>query len=142
LAWDVEGRLSNWQNTTTSPTVTAKYLYDGEGNRVVQQVVDTTAASTTTISYVGRRETYSITTSSGPTAITTTDYIPAGKVVAVAVNGAAGSGLSYLATSYQGSVVEALDSTGSVGVTASQLYVPYGGIRYASWTRQWDAADG
>ena len=35
---------------------------------------------------------------------------------------------------YQGSVVEALDSTGTVGVTASQLYVPYGGIRYASGT--------
>src|SRR5690348_14036599 len=73
LTWDVEGRLSNWQNTTTSPTVTAKYLYDGEGNRVVQQVTDSTAGSTTTTSYIGSLETYAITTSSGPTAITTTD---------------------------------------------------------------------
>ena len=119
LTWDVEGRLSNWQNATTSPTVTAKYLYDGEGNRVVQQVVDSTAGTTTTTSYVGRLETYSI---------TTTDYISAGKVLAESVNGT----LSYLATSYQGSIVEALDSTGTVGVTASQLYAPYGGIRYSN----------
>lgn len=126
LAWDVEGRLSNWQNTTSSPTVTAKYLYDGEGNRVVQQVVDSTAGSTTTTSYVGRLETYSITTGNQPTNITTTDYVSAGKVLAESVNGT----LSYLATSYQGSIVEALDSTGNVGVIASQLYAPYGGVRY------------
>ena len=112
--------------------MTAEYLYDVEGNRVVQQVTDSVAGSTTTTSYVGSLETYSVTTSSGPTAITTTDYIPAGKVLAESVNGPSGSGLSYLATSYQGSVVEALDSTGAVGVTASQLYAPYGGVRYAS----------
>jgi hypothetical protein len=39
LTWDVEGRLATWQNATTSPTVTAKYLYDGEGNRIVQQAL-------------------------------------------------------------------------------------------------------
>ena len=128
LTWDVEGRLANWQNTTTSPTLTAKYLYDGEGNRVVQQVVNSTAGTTSTTSYVGSLETYAITTSSGPTEITTTDYLSAGKVLAESVNGT----LSYLATSYQGSIVEALDSTGAVGVIASQLYAPYGGIRYAS----------
>ena len=94
----------------------------------MQQVVDSVAGTTTTTSYVGSLETYSITTSSGPTLITTTDYVSAGKVLAESVNGT----LSYLATSYQGSVVEALDSTGNVGVTASQLYVPYGGIRYLS----------
>ena len=91
-------------------------------------MVDSTAGTTTTTSYVGRLETYSITTGNQPTAITTTDYVSAGKVLAESVNGT----LSYLATSYQGSVVEALDSTGNVGVTASQLYVPYGGIRYQS----------
>ena len=39
LTCDVEGRLSNWQNTTSSPTVTAKYLSDGVGNRIVQQAL-------------------------------------------------------------------------------------------------------
>ena len=39
LTWGVEGRLSNWQNATTSPTITAKYLYAGEGNRVMQQAL-------------------------------------------------------------------------------------------------------
>ena len=72
LTWDVEGRLATWQNTTTSPTVTTKYLYDGEGNRVVQQVTDSTAGTTTTTttSYIGSLETYAITTSSGPSNIT------------------------------------------------------------------------
>ena len=37
LTWDVEGRLANWQNAPSSPTPTAKYLYDGEGNRVIQR---------------------------------------------------------------------------------------------------------
>jgi RHS repeat-associated protein len=71
---------------------------------------------------VGRLETV---TRTGSTT-TTTDYIPTGSVLAESVNGA----LSYLATSYQGSVVEALDSSGTV--TASQLYAPYGSVRYRS----------
>ena len=45
LTWDVEGRLAAWQNTPTSPTTTAQYLYDGAGQRVVQQVTDTTAGT-------------------------------------------------------------------------------------------------
>ena len=37
LTWDNEGRLTSWQNAPSSPTSTAHYLYDGEGNRVEQQ---------------------------------------------------------------------------------------------------------
>jgi RHS repeat-associated protein len=114
--------LAAWQNAPTSPTTTAQYLSDGEGQRVVQQVTDSTAGTTTTTSYVGRRETV---TRSGSTT-TTTDYASAGSVLAESVNGT----LSYLATNYEGSVVEALDGAGVV--TASQLYTPYGSVRYQS----------
>ena len=37
LTWAAEGRLASWQNAPSSPTPTAKYLYDGEGNRVIQR---------------------------------------------------------------------------------------------------------
>ena len=124
LTWDAEGRLAAWQNTPTSPTLSASYLYDGEGNRVVQQVTDSTTGMTTTTSYIGSLETV---TTNGTTT-TTTDYAAAGNVLATSVSGT----LSYLATNYEGSVVEALDGSGVVGVTASQLYAPYGGVRYAS----------
>ncbi len=40
LAWDNEGRLVAWQNAPSSPSSTAQYLYDGEGNRVEQQTVN------------------------------------------------------------------------------------------------------
>ena len=57
LTWDVEGRLTTWQNATICPTLTAQYLSDGEGHRVVQRVTDSTAGTTTTTSYVGHLET-------------------------------------------------------------------------------------
>ena len=124
LTWDAEGRLAAWQNAPTTPTTTASYLYDGEGNRVVQQVADTTAGTTTTTAYVGSLETVTSDGTTGST--TTTDYASAGSVLAESVNGT----LSYLAKNYEGSVVEALDNSGTV--TASQLYAPYGGVRYTS----------
>ncbi|MBF6592096.1 MAG: hypothetical protein IVW57_16425 [Ktedonobacterales bacterium] len=34
LGYDALRRLLSWQNTTTSPTQTASYASDGEGNRV------------------------------------------------------------------------------------------------------------
>jgi YD repeat-containing protein len=37
LTYDNEGRLLHWQNAPTSPTSTADFAYDGEGNRVGQQ---------------------------------------------------------------------------------------------------------
>lgn len=37
LAYDNEGRLTSWQNAPTAPTSTDAFLYDGEGQRVLQQ---------------------------------------------------------------------------------------------------------
>jgi hypothetical protein len=47
LSYDNEGRLSAWQNAPSSPTSTDSFLYDGEGNRVEQQVTASGTATTT-----------------------------------------------------------------------------------------------
>src|SRR6185437_7721050 len=127
LTWDNEGRLTAWQNAPSSPTSTAQYLYDGEGNRVEQQA--TTGGTTTTTTYVGALESVA---TSGSTTTTTTYYYAAGQRIALAVNGT----LSYLASDLLGSATVALDGSGTP--TASQLYVPYGGTRYANGTMPTD----
>ncbi len=38
LTFDGEGGFKGWQDTPSSPTTTAQYLYDGDGVRVAQQV--------------------------------------------------------------------------------------------------------
>ncbi len=63
---------------------------------------------------------------SGGTTTTTTYYYAAGQRIALAVNGT----LSYLASDLLGSASVALDGSGTP--TASQLYAPYGGTRYAN----------
>ncbi len=123
LRYDNEGWLIQWQNAPANPDKTAGYLYDGEGNRVAQQVTQNGTAATTV--YVGNLE--EVTTSGSVT--TTTTYYYAGKQrIALAVNGV----FSYLGNDQIGSAVIALDSSGHV--QASQLYAPYGGVRYQSGT--------
>ena len=127
LSWDSEGRLAAWQDGPTSPTTTASYLYDGEGQRVAQKV--TTSGTTTTTTYVGRLAEY--TTTGGTTS--RTDYLyAAGKLVAEAITSGTPSAttLTYLVTNAQGTPLEALDGNGNV--TASRLYTPYGASRYSS----------
>ena len=38
LSYNNEGELAAWQSRPTSPSSTAAYLYDGQGERVAQQV--------------------------------------------------------------------------------------------------------
>ncbi len=119
LSYDNAGQLATWQNTPTAPTSTAQYLYDGEGNRVQQ--VATTGGVTTTTSYIGSLEEISTT---GATTTTTAYY----GSIALSVNGA----LSYTLSDGLGSVSEAVNTSGAV--TASQLYAPYGNVRFQSGT--------
>jgi len=121
LSYDNEGRLTAWQNAPSSPTSSAQYLYDGEGNRVEQQA--TTSGTTTTTVYVGDIEQVATT---GGTSTTTTYYYAAGQRIALAVNGT----LSYLASDFLGSATVALDGSGTP--IASQLYAPYGSTRYSN----------
>jgi RHS repeat-associated protein len=127
LSYDVEGRLSAWQNAPSSPTATDTFLYDGAGQRVLQQ--STSGSTTTSTVYDGNLEAVSTT---GATTTTTTYYYGGGKLLAEAVNGT----VSYLATTAQGSVAAALNGSGAT--TAAQLYAPYGASRYASGTMSTD----
>ena len=123
LSYDASGQLAHWQNTPSAPTKTADFLYDGEGNRVLQQSVvkgkTTTTASVSTLEDV---------TTSGSTTSTTAYYYLGAQRIAESVNGT----VSYLASDGLGSAEAALSSTGTV--TASVLYMPYGKVRYSSGT--------
>ncbi len=122
LGYDLLHRLISWQNTANNPTQTASYAYDGEGSRVQQ--VSTANSTTTTTSSIGSFEEVSTTGSS----TTTTKYYSAGVAKVTNVNGT----LSYLVADDLGSVSEALSSSG--GVQATQLYSPYGTVRYSNGT--------
>ncbi|MBA2680042.1 MAG: hypothetical protein H0U76_16800, partial [Ktedonobacteraceae bacterium] len=122
LSYDARRQLLTWQNATNSPTTTTNYAYNGDGERVQQAV--TASGTTTTTLYIGTYEEISIT--GGTT--TTTKYYQAGKVTAEAVNGT----LYYLVNDDLSSVSVTLNASGSV--QATELYKPYGGVRYSSGT--------
>jgi RHS repeat-associated protein len=121
LTYNNEGNLANWQNQPSSPTSTATFLYDGQGNRAVQQA--TSSGSTTTTVYVGGVEED---TTTGSTTTKTAYYYANGQRVAMAVNGS----FSYLVADGLGSANAVLNGSG--GVTANVLYAPYGSARYTS----------
>ncbi|HEU5227241.1 MAG TPA: RHS repeat-associated core domain-containing protein [Ktedonobacteraceae bacterium] len=121
LSYDIEGRLSTWQNQPGSPSSTANYLYDGAGNRVAMQ---TTVNGTATLTaYIGSIE--EVQTTGGATT-TTTYYAVSGSRIAAKVNGT----LYYFGYDALGSQVAVLDSSGNL--IGSQLYGPYGNSRYNS----------
>jgi RHS repeat-associated protein len=125
LSYDNEGRLSAWQNTPSSPTTTASYLYDGAGQRV-QQAVTVNGSITTTTTYIAGGLEESVSNGAGTTL---TKYFAAGGVPTMERVGTSGP-VSVLASDGQGTVAESLDSTGTV--TSAQLYTPYGVSRYSS----------
>ncbi|GCF08613.1 hypothetical protein KDI_21770 [Dictyobacter arantiisoli] len=122
IVYDALSRQTNWQSTATSPTQTATYAYNGEGERVQQVVAD--SGTTTTTNYIGPNEEVSTTGST----TTTTKYYNAGVASVTNVNGT----LSYLVRDFLGSTTIALDNTGNV--TATTLYAPYGMTRYSTGT--------
>jgi RHS repeat-associated protein len=121
LTYNAEGRLIHWQNAPGSPTTQDDFLYDGEGQRVEQKV--TQGSTITTTLYVGNVEEISTT---GATTTTTTYYYSDSGQIAEAVNGV----FSYLAGDGLGSVTVALNASGTA--TSSQLYTPFGGVRYSN----------
>lgn len=133
LSYDNEQRLIGWQNAPTSPTTTDAFLYDGEGNRVEQQV--TQSGVTTTTAYVGQLEESA---TSGSTSTTTTYYYAGSLRIALAVGGPATGTVSYLGTDALGSSTVALSASGTE--TATQLYDPYGNGRYSNGAMPTDYA--
>src|SRR5258708_10915730 len=123
LGYNSEGELASWQNAPTSPSTTAQYLYDGQGQRVAQAV--TQAGTTTTTTYVGGVE--EVATSGGTT--TTTAYYYAGsKRIGLSVGGT----ISYLGSDGLGSATVTLNGSGSAPATV--LDAPYRGGRSRRWT--------
>jgi YD repeat-containing protein len=86
MTYDTQGRLASW----TAPSGTSaneQFLYDNEGNRVLQRTVSTVGSTTTvndTITFDGYTQT-SIINEASPT--TTKYYTAAGHTVAMAVGG-------------------------------------------------------
>jgi hypothetical protein len=141
LAWDNEGRLTAWQNienVTTSPTsvpAMEEALYDGEGQRVQQFDESSGTHATTQHTYVGGSEDVASQWANTGGAVTTTTTAYYGGGLAESVNGT----LSYTLSDGLGSASESVAaSTGTV--TASQLYGPYGAVRYQSGTLPTDYA--
>ncbi len=121
MSYDNEGRLASW-TAPSGTTATDGFLYDNEGNRVLQRVNTTNV--TDTITFDG----YSETVLSGGTITPTKYYNINGQRVAMRTN----STLSYLLSDVLGSSTIALTSTGST--QAVQLFAPYGAIRYSQGT--------
>ena len=119
--------MTSWQDRPSSPATTAAYLYDPQGQRAAQQV--TQGGSTTSTVYVGDVEQV---VTNGSTTTTTTYYYAGARRIALATNGT----VRYLASDALGSASVALNASGSA--TASQLFAPYGGIRYSSGTMPTD----
>jgi RHS repeat-associated protein len=121
MSYDNEGRLASW-TAPSGTTASDGFLYDNEGNRVLQRVNNGTV--TDTITFDG----YSETVLSGGTITPTKYYNVNGQRVAMRTN----STLSYLLSDVLGSSTIALDSTGTT--QAVQLFAPYGAIRYSQGT--------
>lgn len=120
LGYDPEGRLSTWQDNPNSPSSTANYLYDGEGNRVTTQT--TTPGTTTSTTYIGNIE--EIQSSTGTSAQITTYYSVGDKRIGANVGGT----FYYFGYDILSSRVLVLNSSG--GVAGEQLFGPYGNQRY------------
>src|SRR5258708_24954841 len=118
--------MDSWPAPSGTPA-SDKFLYDNEGNRVLQRT-STTVGSTTTvtddITFGGMTEV----TISGGTTATSKYYSANGQRVAMRVNGI----LSYLLSDMLGSSTVALNSDGSG--QAVQLFAPYGSVRYSGGT--------
>src|SRR5260370_848485 len=121
MSHDNEGRLGSW-TAPSGTTASDGFLYDNEGNRVLQRV--NTGSVTDTITFDG----YTETVLSGGTITPTKYYNINGQRVSMRTN----STLSYLLSDELGSSTIALTSTGST--QAVQLFAPYGSVRYSQGT--------
>jgi hypothetical protein len=121
MTYDVEGRLTNW-TAPSGTSATDTFLYDGEGNRVLQEI--NTSSITDTITFDG----YTETVITGGTPTTTKFYSVGGQRLAMRTS----TTLTYLLSDALGSSTVALDSTGTT--QAVQLFAPYGTVRYSQGT--------
>nr|MBA2393449.1 RHS repeat-associated core domain-containing protein [Ktedonobacteraceae bacterium] len=126
MTYDSEGRLASW--TAPSGTISSiTYLYDNEGNRVLQHQ-STTAGGTTTTTDTVTFNSYTETVITGGTTLTSQYYTVGGQRVAMKQ----GNALYYLLGNILGSVSVVLKNDGTF--QAAQLFAPYGTTRYTQGT--------
>lgn len=125
MSYDNEGRLASW--TAPSGIVESdQFLYDNEGNRVLQRNSNTATGSTTpTITDTITFDSYSEVSISAGVTTPTIFFSAAGQRVAMRK----GAILSYLIPDFLGSSSVALNNDGSI--QAVQLFSPYGAVRYS-----------
>ena len=126
MTYDNEGRLASW-TAPSGTNATETYLYDNQGNRVLT-TSSVNGTATDTIYFDGITKTVI----AGGTSTTTQFYSVGGQTIAVKV----GSTLSYLVPDLLGSMVLALNASGTVSAVA--LYNPYGQKGYAWGTMPTD----
>ena len=119
MSYDNEGRLVSWSAASGS-SATDGFLYDNEGNRVLQRSNDSTGI-TDIITFDGITET----SLHNSTTVTSKYYSVGGQRVAEKV----GTTLYYLVNDHLGGIALVLKSDASV--QATQLYAPYGTVRYS-----------
>src|SRR5258708_31125471 len=117
MSYDNEGRLSSW-TAPTGTTASDSFLYDNEGNRVLQET--NTSSITDSITFDGHTETVI----TGGTPTTTKYYSANSQRVAMRTS----STLSYLLADALGSSTVALSSSGST--QAAQTFAPHRTVRY------------
>ena len=126
MTYDNEGRLSGW-TAPSGTTATDSFLYDNEGNRVLQRTNDSNGI-TDTITFDSYLE---IVLHNGNT--TTTKYYNVnGQRVAMRMTGTLTNPFYYLVNDSLGGTSLVLSGTGVV--QAVQLYAPYGAVRYSQGT--------
>ncbi|MEO6892195.1 MAG: RHS repeat-associated core domain-containing protein [Ktedonobacteraceae bacterium] len=126
MTYDSEGRLASW-TVPSGTTSSINYLYDNEGNRVLQHQSTTTGSTTTTTDTV-TFDSYTETVITGGTTLTTQFYTVGGQRVAMKQ----GNALYYLLGDLLGSVSIVLKDDGTF--QAAQLFAPYGTTRYTQGT--------
>jgi RHS repeat-associated protein len=125
MSYDSRGQLASW-TAPSGKTSSDTFLYDAQGNCVLQSASSTVNGVTTvtdTITFDG----YSETTLTGGTTTTLTYYSLGGQRLAMQKNS---NPVIYLLADLLGSTDVAIKSSGTI--SAVQLYWPYGAGEY-SW---------
>jgi RHS repeat-associated protein len=119
--WDSENRLTVVTNTAIAPNVISKFIYDGDGARVMQLNISGTQIITT--AYAGAIE-MSITATQR---ITKAYYSAGSQLIAMRVITASGSALFFMSSDHLGSASLTTDANG--GFVARQKFDAWGNVR-------------
>jgi RHS repeat-associated protein len=123
MTYDNKGRLISW-TASSGTTASDQFLYDAEGNRVLQRM-SSTVGSTTTITDIVMFDGFTETSITSGTISSSKYYLLGGQPLALAT----GSGWFTLVPDLLGNISLAVKGNGNV--QAVQLFAPYGSIRYS-----------